>query len=97
MLMLSFNRNPKPWELGEMELTMLRKHFLYPKLRGTQVEILDFIEGFARLDDNFWGKASHLLPPDWVSDDLATIQNHLALIVENRAIFAQQLAQAILA
>lgn len=96
LLMLSFNRNPKPWELGELELTMLRKHFLYPKLRGTHVEILDFIEGFARLDDNFWGKVSNLLPPEWLSEDLTTIKNHLALIVENRTIFAQQLAQAIL-
>jgi len=88
MLMLSFNRNLKPWELGEMELTMLRKHFLYPKLRGTQVDIHDFIERSTGIDDHFWAKASNLLPPDWVSDDLATIQNHLALIVENRTIFA---------
>lgn len=96
MLMLSFNRNPRPWELGEMELTMLRKHFLYPKLRGTQVQIHDFIERFTWLDDNFWTKASNLLPPAWISDDLTTIKNHLASIVENRTIFARQLEQAIL-
>jgi hypothetical protein len=97
MLMLSFNRNPRPWELGDVELTMLRKHFLYPKLRGTQVQIYDFIERFTQLDERFWTKASHLLPTNWLSDDLTTIKNHLALIVENRTIFAQQLAQAILA
>ncbi|OJV14672.1 MAG: hypothetical protein BGO21_18390 [Dyadobacter sp. 50-39] len=97
MLMLSFNRNPRPWELGEMELAMLRKHFLYPKLRGTQIQIRDFIERFERLDVNFWTKASNLLPTTWLSHDLITIKNHLALIIENRAIFARQLTQAILA
>lgn len=97
LLMLSFNHNPRPWELGDIELTMLRKHFLYPKLRGTRVEILDFIERFIVLNDNFWVKASNMLPRDWRSDDLATIQKRLALIIENRAIFARQLTQAILA
>jgi hypothetical protein len=97
LMMLSFTRNPRPWELGDWELKMLRNHFLYAKLKGTQIDITDFVERFTQLDDHFWTKADELLPANWRSDDLTTIKDHLALIVENRTIFAQQLAQAILA
>jgi len=96
ILAFSFNKNPKPWELRNTELELLRKHFLYSRLRGSKIDISEFVEKFTLLDDTFWSKAKMYLPDQWFSEDFNTIKNHLTLISENRAIFAKELSNALL-
>jgi hypothetical protein len=95
-IMLLFGRNPRPWEFQDAEMNLLHDHYLYSKLKGTVVEISQFVESFSLLNEEFWTTVNLLLPDQWITDEIESIKNYLVAIINNREIFAHELSTAIL-
>ncbi|WP_132055365.1 HipA family kinase [Pseudocnuella soli] len=93
--LLSFARNPRPWELGPMEQELYKQHYFYPLLKGSGVTLEQHKEGFDRLNDGFWQCVHKYVPQDWHSEDLDAIRRHTDSILEHKDEFFQHLTQIV--
>lgn len=97
MELFSFARNPTPWDLQGLQLDLLKKHFLYEKLRGRRHNFRPSTEKLELIDDRFWEKVRDVLPVQWLVDEIGHYINYLAQMRNNKAEFAAALTNAMLA
>jgi hypothetical protein len=88
---LPFGRNPRPWEIPDIEIEWIHNHFCFPILKGNILDLDTFTKKLALVSDQFWSKASKLIPVEWVNDNLKVLQDYLGSIVTNREKFAAEI------
>ncbi len=88
---LSFGKNSAPWEIGPSEMEMVKLHYFYGILKEETNDFTQLITLLDRFTDNFWQKTRKWIPPDWQTDDLKIIKEHVTQVVSHKHLFAEQL------
>lgn len=79
-----------PWEIHSKDLTMIRNHILYGKLKGKKLNFSVLDNYLDRFDDDFWNNLLKIIPESWMSEDFDKIVNHIKEIrVHQQAFIAQ--------
>lgn len=88
---LALPKNPKPWELQSSDLSWIKKHVLWDKIKGRQFDFNDFSQKLDQFDVCFWKAANHLIPSGWLSGQFEAIKQYFADICIHKATFIQEL------
>lgn len=94
---MSFARNPTPWNLNEADRDLYQRHFFYTTLRELKPDLTQHVSLLQRFNSSFWEKVYATLPPDWINTEVREIGPYLASIVENHAYFAESINQTLAA
>lgn len=79
------------WEMREEHKDWISRHCLLPLLKGKPYDYDAFAAKFNNLNEDFWGKASQLIPKEWLTDQFDGIKNILTGIIVNREKFIAEL------
>ena len=93
---LPFLRNKTPWILRDQDREWIENHYFYSYLKHRQVDFSTIVDKLASLDAQFWTRTKQLLPPEWLNEQIDTIQDYLTAIITNRIEFSAQLTQVLL-
>jgi len=82
-------KNPRPYELRNVDIQWINTLFLLPKIRRFPLPEQALIRAISQLDNNFWDRAFDLIPLEWQTDQLPSIRSFLTEIVNNIHLFMQ--------
>lgn len=92
--LLAFLRNNSPWNLEGSQNDLLKRHFLYDKLRGQRYNFSPPTEKLDLINDRFWEKVREYLPVQWHVNEIMSYIEHLTRMRDNRLEFANALTAA---
>lgn len=84
-------KNTTPWLIRPIDRIWIENHFFYSILRTNTPDFSTFVDSFEMLDEIFWNKAESLIPNEWKTTQIQQIRNNLTSLIDNKAIFLQQL------
>jgi len=88
-------KNPRPYELRDIDQHWINSLFLVPKIRQTSFPEADIEQVLSRLGTNFWDRAFELIPPDWQTEQLPVIGEYLTQTVRSIPQFLQSVKSRI--
>lgn len=93
---LPFLRTKTPWIFTDADKELYQSHYLYPFLKGSNVNFDNFCEKLENIDESFWKKVSQLMPSEWGDFKLNEIQSQLNAIKNNHQVFSTELNKILL-
>lgn len=87
-------RNIEPWKFTQYQIETLRGHILFNFIKNSDINDSIF-ERISHISDDFWKKASSLIPEEWMGPQFDDIKDYLNLKIKNIFSFKNNILEII--
>ncbi len=88
---LTIGANASPWIITDLDVNWISEHYCYPIFHGEILDLHNFRDKLALINNGFWNKLEAAIPAGWVHDSFGRIKNQLDQIVQHRDIFVDEI------
>jgi hypothetical protein len=82
-----------PWQIRQYDWA--RNHIFYKSLKGRKLDIDSSVDKIASLEDIVFNRIWELLPKEWTSSELGSIEAHIRNVKDNVDLFSAELKEVL--